>query len=265
MIDPSAGEYAPVGACRLASSHVGSLDDGSFRRLGAVADEWRERSERRQILTIATNGAARLEFEMRLWGQQVGDLRRRFVEMRPEIKRRLAMSMAAKFARNATVEGELEVDVRAYPARMKVTFAAPNFAVVQAGTMIVRSDTAETIAAELDDFLPSLGAGRRERPIAVAAAAPVDERVEVVLPPGWTEIESLPGSFELTFPGEAAPWAEQSCDAAVEADGRLHVRFRRHREIPVARTVSPLAAGELSEWMHRLMTPANYTISVRRP
>ena len=177
--------------------------------------------------------------------------------MLPELRSRFFQQLVGNLSENATATSELVTDTQGYPARLAFSAYVADFAVLQ--------DDALTLA--IPDFagnIFSVGGPLRKSPLGLAGKAEEVDTYEIVLPPGYTEVEHLPETLALanpTCPGET--WLAHDVSHRV-VDGRLHVTVRRRVQRARATTLSADYFPFLRDWNRRAASRACRTLTVRR-
>ena len=252
-------EYSrPEASSRFGDSYYDPQAD-AFGRILPDADATNEvsRADNFCRLDVRENGAVDFEVRNRTYGFTVSTLRRKYAELLPEMRARHYQKLLGEIAQNATATGELETDVEGYPFVLSFKAYAEGYAVVKGDSLRV------TIPAFAGKVFGVDGA-RRRTPIALDGRSEVVETYEVVLPEGYTEIESLPEPFRMTNPlDRTETWLEHEAEHRIE-HGRLHVIVRRRVEREKATFLTAEYAPFLDEWNRRAAAQAVRTIVVRR-
>jgi hypothetical protein len=218
---------------------------------------WRGHTDSRCRITVRENGAADFDITNLTYGPTVGSFRKRFEEMRPEPRSRFFQQLVGGLAENATATSELVTDTKSYPAELSFSAYVADFAVVQD----------DVLTLTIPDFTGSLfqiGEGERKSPLAVNGRTAEVDTYEIVLPPGYTEVEHLPDSLKLANPRDGADmWLTQDVTCGMK-DGRLHVTVRR-RQRRVRAIRLPADYGRLlREWNRIAASQDARTLMVRR-
>jgi len=251
-------EYAPP---EVTSREDDDFYDPVADRFGKVElpedSVWRSKEDSNCRITVRENGSADFEVRNLTYGPGVGGFRKRFEEMRPEPRSRFFQQLVGGLAENATATSELVTDTKSYPAELSFSAYVADFAVVQD----------DVLTLTIPDFTGSLfqiGEGERKSPLAVNGRTAEVDTYEIVLPPGYTEVEHLPDSLKLANPRDGADmWLTQDVTCGMK-DGRLHVTVRR-RQRRVRAIRLPADYGRLlREWNRIAASQDARTLMVRR-
>ncbi len=250
-------EYTPAAASVWRDCSFYDPQDDVFGRV-TTADRWMTSTKGQVVIDVRENGAVDFAVTNTTYGAGVGGLRKQYAELLPELRDRFYQQVLNGLAQNATATSELVTDVTGYPFTLAFSAYAEGYAVAKD----------DTISLELPAFRGNvfgLGAGTRRRaPIALGASDPDEDEYEVVFPEGYTQIESLPSTFTMHNPKNAADrWLVNTVQHDVK-DNRLHVRVRR---VTVRRTATQLGADYapyLKDWNKRAASLEARTITVRK-
>ena len=243
-------EYTPVGATAYDGSDYFDPVAGAFGVVRNDGAGYGERTEETCEIVVRENGSVDMSVRNLAYGAGVGGFRKHFAEILPEDRSRLYQSLLGDIAQAASATSELVTDVESYPAETRFSCFIPDYATVADGT-------ASVVLPEFGECLPNLTGSARSTPIAVEAADPLVERVEVRFPAGYTEVEHLPENF--AFDGVTANAVGVRLDGDV-----LTVTVERTTEIPAYRTFAPWYAALVKDWRRRSSSRANRTVVVRR-
>ena len=250
-------EYAPLGATAYVGSDFFDPETGEFGVVTVPDEELKPFDACTTEVFVRENGAVDMTVESRKRGPGVGDFRKKYAEMLPEMRSRHYQSLVGDIAQAAAATSELETDIESYPARRKFSCYVPDYATVGKDTITLQLPA-------LDCPLPGLTGAVRRSPFAIDAQENEEQVFKVKFPEGYTEVEHLPEAFTFTDP--ACPervWLEASVKSEM-VDGALTVTVTRNT---VKRHYSwyNQKFGELIKDWRRLGTArANRTIVVRK-
>ena len=213
-------EYSPLGATAYDGSDYFDPEANEFGVV-AVPDEGLGDYDLREVeVVLRENGAADITVEERSWGSGVGSFRKKWDEILPEERQRLYQSMLGGVSQAATATGELETDVKSYPAKMRFSCFVPDYAVVSGDAMTLQ-------VPSLLSTLPSFTGTARRTPFAVASADRETLRYTIRFPEGYAIAERVPESFSFADPLDPGrAWLDCRVETSVK-DGRLEVRLER--------------------------------------
>ncbi len=218
---------------------------------------WRGHAESYCRITVRENGAADFDITNLTYGSAVGGFRKRYEEMRPEMRSRFFQQLVGNLSDNATATSELATDTRGYPASLSFSAYVADFAVMQ-------DDTLTLTIPDFSGNLFSVGGAVRESPLGISGRSAAVDAYEIVLPPGYTELEHLPEQMQLANPmrpGEK--WLVHEVSHRM-VDGRMHVtvrrRVRRERATMLSADYHPFLRG----WNRRAASSAARVVVVRR-
>ena len=211
------------------------------------------------LMTVRENGSVDFDIKNMIYGSGVGDFRKNFAEMLPELRSRFYQQLVGALSQNATATKELVTDVKSYPAETSFSAYVENFATVQGDSM----------SLTLPDFTSApfgVTGSSRKTPFSIGGKTPVVDSYEIVFPKGWTCVEKLPESFSFFDPsGRESNWEfVHEASSRIADDGLLHVTVRRR----VQRTRSLVYSADyfpvFKQWNTRAASPSARTIVVRK-
>ena len=210
-------------------------------------------------MTVRENGAVDFDVESRSFGAGVGDFRKRFTEMLPEMRSRYYQQLVGKLAQNATATSELETDVKDYPAKRSFSAYAPEFAVVRDGRISVRIPD-----PDFESRLFALDSAARKSPILISGKSEAVDEYEIVFPKGYDKVEHLPTALTLRNPSDSKDvWLTHTATSRMK-DGRLVVTVKRCAYRAKATTLTADYAPFLQEWNRRATSLDARTVTVRK-
>ena len=218
---------------------------------------WRGHADSRCRITVRDNGSADFDITNFTYGAGVGGMRKKFEEMRPELRSRFFQQLVGNLSENAVATSELATETKGYPAYLSFSAYVADFAVMRDGTLTL------TIP-DFSGSLFSVGGPLRKSPLAVSGKSEEIDTYEIVLPEGYTEVEHLPESLLLSNPMRPEEtWLAHDVSREI-VDGRLHVtvrrRARRERATQLAADYFPF----LRDWNRRASSRACRTLVVRK-
>lgn len=208
-------------------------------------------------IDLNDTGAARIAVSNSTWGIKVGQLRKRYSEMLPEMRSRHHTELVGMIAESAEAVSDLYTDVDGYPFVMAHSVYAANYAAKNDDTMTL------VVPGLGGNFLPD-GQEGRKCPFGISRRlrTAVFER-EVIFPEGYTEIEYLPPQWEIKLPGYDDVMIRFSVDKKVVED-RLKIIFREeHFPIP-SKMFSSDYQGYFRDWNRRTDSRLARTVVVRK-
>jgi len=210
-------------------------------------------------MTVRENGAVDFDVESRSFGAGVGDFRKRFTEMLPELRNRYYQQLVGKLAQNATATGELVTDVESYPAKRSFSAFAPEFAVVRDDRISVRIPD-----PDFESRLFALDSSARKSPIFISGKSESVDEYEIVFPKGYAKVEHLPTALTLRNPFDSKDvWMTHTATSRMR-DGRLVVTVKRRVYRAKATTLTADYAPFLQEWNRRATSLDARTVTVRK-
>lgn len=210
-------------------------------------------------MTVRENGAVDFDVESQAFGAGVGDFRKRFTEMLPEMRSRYFQQLVSGLAQNATATSELVTDVESYPAKRSFSAYAPEFAVVRDGRITVRIPDPDFASR-----LFALDSSARKSPIRISGKSWALDKYEIVFPKGYAKVEHLPTELELRNPLDAKDvWLTHTATSRMQ-DGHLVVTVKRIAHRPKAATLTADYAPFLQEWNRRATSLDARTVTVRK-
>ena len=218
---------------------------------------WRSRDDSWCRITVRDNGSADFDITNFTYGAGVGGIRKKFEEMRPEMRSRFFQQLVGKLSENATATSDLVTETKGYPAYIAFSAYVADFAVMQDGMLTLT----------IPDFsgnMFSVGGPLRKSPLAVMGKSEAIDTYEIVLPEGYTEIEHLPESLCLVNPADGSDvWMTHDVSHKV-VDGQLHVTVRRraHRARATQLTVDYFQF--LRDWNRRASSRACRMLTIRK-
>lgn len=246
-------EYTPPEA----SAHAGDSYYDSRTDTFATVPAAPGRTDKTCRLTVRENGAADFDVINRVYGAGMGDLRKTFAEMTPELRHRFLQQMVGALAQSATATSELAVDTVADPFALSFSAYAAAYAVVQGDRLTV----------ELPDFSETLfqtGLPPRRTPLAVTGCDQEEVTYTVTFPSGYTLEERVPEDLVLTDPVSGKDvWLEQKTQQRIEGD-RLHVTVRRRTRRPRAVWLTADYEPFLRAWNQKASSRAARLLIVRK-
>jgi len=220
---------------------------------------WRAAARYFCRITVRENGAVDFDVESRSFGSGVGDFRKRFTEMLPEMRHRFYQQLVGKLAQNATATSELETDVKSYPAKQAFSAYAPEFAVVRDGRISVRIPD-----PDFESRLFALDSAARKSPILVSGKSEAVDEYEIVFPKGYAKVEHLPTALTLRNPLDNKDvWLTHTATSRMK-DGCLVVTVKRRVFRAKATTLTADYAPFLHEWNRRATSLDARTVTVRK-
>ena len=218
---------------------------------------WRGRADSRCRITVRDNGSADFDITNFTYGARVGGLRKKFEEMRPEIRSRFFQQLVGTLSENATATSDLVTETAGYPAYIAFSAYVADFAVLQDGMLTL------TIP-DFSGSLFSVGGTLRKSPLAVMGKSEEIDTYEIVLPKGYTEIEHLPESLRLANPADGLDiWMTHDVSHTV-VDGQLHVTVRRRAHRARATQLTADYFPFLRDWNRRAASRACRTLTLRK-
>ena len=208
-------------------------------------------------MSVRENGAVDFDVESLSWGPGVGDFRKSFAEVLPEMRNRFYQKLISKLAQNATATSELVTDVEGYPAKTTYSAYAPEYAVAKDDCLTLR-------IPDFDDELFSLGGPVRKSPIAVNGKSWSTDVYEITFPKGYAKVEHLPSELKLCNPLDPKDvWLTHKATTAMK-DGRLVVTVWRCVNRVKAVSLSADYYPFLRDWNRRATSLDVRTVSVRK-
>ena len=210
-------------------------------------------------ITVRENGAVDFDVESRTFGAGVGDFRKRFTEILPEMRNRYYQQLVGKLAQNATATSELVADVKSYPAKRTFSAYAPEFAVVRDGRISVRIPD-----PDFESRIFALDSTARKSPILVSGKSESIDEYEIVFPKGYAKVEHLPTALTLRNPSDTKDvWLTHTATSRMK-DGCLVVTVKRRAYRAKATTLTADYAAFLQEWNRRATSLDARTVVVRK-
>ena len=218
---------------------------------------WRSRDDSWCRITVRMNGSADFDITNFTYGAGVGGIRKKFEEMRPEMRSRFFQQLVGKLSENATATSDLVTETKGYPAYVAFSAYVADFAVLQDGMLTLT----------IPDFsgnLFSVGGPLRKSPLAVMGKAETIDTYEIVLPEGYTEIEHLPENLRLVNPADGTDvWMTHDVSHKVVA-GQLRVTVRRRAHRARATQLTADYFQFLRDWNRRASSRACRTLTIRK-
>ena len=255
-------EYTPLGTTPYDGSHYFDPEDASFGLVEADADDLKAGTGTELVISLRENGAADVDVVEETWGAAVGAFRKKYEEMLPEDRLRHHQELLGNLSQAASATSELETDTTGYPARLAFKAYVPDFAVVSKDAMTI------TPPAFYEQIFPLVG-GIRRNPLGVDAANAAIERVRIVFPAGYSEIEHMPEDYVLVNPDDPdSPWFEFSSqelwETAPDGSTRLVIELERVRAKRDYAALDKAFAPLLREWTRFARAKAGRTVIVRK-
>ena len=220
---------------------------------------WHAAAEYFCRMTVRENGAVDFDVESRSFGAGVGEFRKRFTEMLPELRNRYYQQLVGKLAQNATATSEFVTDVKGYPAKWTFSAYAPEFAVVRDGRISVRIPD-----PDFESRLFALDGSARKSPILISGKSWSIDEYEIVFPKGYTKMEHLPTALTLRNPSDSKDvWLTHTATSRMK-DGCLVVTVKRRVYRAKATTLTADYAPFLQEWNRRATSLDARTVTVRK-
>ena len=189
----------------------------------------------------------------------MGDFRKRYTEILPEMRSRYYQQLVGKLAQNATATSELVADVKSYPAKRTFSAYAPEFAVVRDGRISVRIPD-----PDFESRLFALDSSARKSPILVSGKSESIDEYEIVFPKGYAKVEHLPTELTLRNPSDSKDvWLTHTATSRMK-DGCLVVTVKRRAYRAKATTLTADYAPFLQEWNRRATSLDARTVTVRK-
>ena len=208
-------------------------------------------------MSVRENGAVDFDVESLSWGPGVGDFRKSFSEVLPEMRNRFYQKLISKLAQNATATRELKTDVEGYPAKTTYSAYAPEYAVAKDDCLTLR-------IPDFDDELFSLGGPMRKSPISVTGKSWSTDVYEITFPKGYTKVEHLPCELTLRNPLDPKDvWLTHKATSEMR-DGHLVVTVRRCVSRAKAVSLSADYYPFLRDWNRRATSLDARTVTVRK-
>ena len=229
-----------------------------FSVVGVPSDSpWRGRADSRCRITVRANGSADFDVTNFTYGAGVGGIRKKFEEMRPEMRSRFFQQLVGNLAENAVATSELVTETKGYPAYVAFSAYVADFAVLQ-------DDALTLTIPDFSSNLFSVGGPLRKSPLAVMGKSEEIDTYEIVLPKGYVEIERLPESLRLVNPADGTDvWLTHDMSHEV-VDGVLRVTVRRRARREHATQLPADYFPFLRDWNRRAASRACRTLVVRR-
>jgi transglutaminase-like putative cysteine protease len=215
------------------------------------------RTENWMSFDVNESGAARITVSNSTWGVAVASLRKRYIEMLPEMRARHHTELIGNIAESAEAISGLETDVDGYPFTITYSAYAPNYAAKSGDALTL------VVPGLGGTFMPNSEAGRKS-PFGIGGRLkPMVTVREVTFPEGYTKVEHLPEPWKIVLPGDSGARYIGSVTSRVE-DGRLHVSFREELLPGNARMLTRDWEGFFRDWNRRTGSRLIRTIIVRK-
>lgn len=250
-------EYTPIGATAFAGGEYFDPVAVRFGTIAAVKGDYISKVSERTEIEVRENGAVDMTVTTETYGPGVGAFRKRFAEILPEELSRLHQRVVGAVAQAATATGELECDIKSYPAVRKFSCYVPDYT-VQSG------DTLSLTLPPCECPLPAYTGSARRTPFGIAGGGDASEETVVRFPEGYRRIEHLPEPLTVCDPlNPALKWFERKVSSAFE-DGRLTVRITCETFRRFGYTYTPDRFEQFKEWRRIITSRGNREIVVRR-
>ena len=250
-------EHSPMGASVCAHSHYLDPSDGGFKTVEAATPAMESREDTVYEIGVRENGAVDLDYERVLHGPEAGAFRKLYAEMLPEDRLRHFQTLLGDFSQSATATRELMTDVEGYPAVLRFSAYAPDYAVV-AGDAI-------SVAVPSIGFAPfPIGGSPRENPVGLSRKDAGSITVKISFPKGYDTVEIVPDGYVFKDPVDGERLYGLSAQTAFDEDGCLVVTLKRERFAHGAKTLPREYAALLKDFTRMASSRSNRTVTVRR-
>ncbi|MCX7935904.1 MAG: hypothetical protein N3A66_11680 [Planctomycetota bacterium] len=230
------------------------LPRGQIETIAAYPEE-QDRSEIAYTIALQANGDARIRRTRRFFGADFMRENRRFAEMSPEERRRYFQEAVAGVSQSARPEGELLTNFSQTPGIEEFTVHAAGFAVKEGDYLyLLLPDT-------FRDLL-GLRADRRENPLYWRAPQRCLQRIEVKLPPDYSEILLQPPNFSWRAPADLGIVTVASA-CQVDEDGSRLLVVESAADL-LAGIIPAAAYDDLWEAQRRLGHTRNRLVLLKR-
>ncbi|MCL2104507.1 MAG: hypothetical protein FWH21_05575, partial [Kiritimatiellaeota bacterium] len=218
------------------------------------------------VIDLDERGTASITVTNWYCGTSAGPFRKQYTEMLPEDRRRHHLELISGISKSAVAASDLMTDVDAYPPLRTYTVTAPDYAVLEGerpreppslpggGTL--------TLLIPVGGGLFPLRGDTRKNPLFFGSNDTGEQRVTIVLPPGYTRTPLLPEPKRWELPNGLGTF-DFTVDTRTRPDGRREITLIRRHDLAAGEVPAQLYPA-LLEYNRLLTHPSTRTLVAER-